>query len=177
MNRITPTAATPLTIEDLMAQALAIEREAAARYGELADMMDTHNNREVAELFRQMAGYEQHHVEHILAEMGWADDVIAPRHGGLWTTPESPESVPIDEMHYLMHPWHALQLALAAELRAQDFFAALAASAGSDGVRRAAEEMRDEEAEHAALVQAWLARTPRPADDWAADPDPPRYTD
>ncbi|MBX3643433.1 MAG: ferritin family protein [Rubrivivax sp.] len=168
---------TPQTIEELMLQALAIEREAVARYEELADMMATHNNREVAGLFRQMAGYERHHVEHILSEMGWAEDMVAPRRGGMWTTPESPEAVPIEEMHYLMHPWHALQLALAAERRAQGFFAMLAASAGSDGVRRAAEQMRDEEAEHVALVESWLARVQRPADDWAVDPDPPRYID
>lgn len=167
----------PQTLEDLMSQALAMEREAVARYQELADVMDTHNNAEVAALFRQMAQYEQHHVEHILADLGWADDVVAPRQGGMWTTPESPEAVAFEDMHYLMHPWHALQLALAAEQRAQAFFEALARDAPSDGIRRAAEQMRDEEAEHVALVQAWLARTPRPDDDWAADPDPPRYID
>ena len=75
----------PQTIEDLMTQALAIEREAVARYNELADIMQMHNNAEVAALFRQMAGYEQHHVQHILAEMGWADDVVSPLHGGMWT--------------------------------------------------------------------------------------------
>lgn len=167
----------PQTIEDLMSQALAMEREAVARYGELADVMDTHNNPEVAALFRQMAQYEQRHVNHILAEMGWADNVPAPRHGGMWTTPESAEVVAFEDMHYLMHPWHALQLALSAEQRAQAFFAALARDAQNDATRRAAEEMRDEEAEHVALVQAWMARTPRPDDDWAADPDPPRYID
>lgn len=40
--------------------------------------------------------------------MGWADDVVLPRQRGVWGTPESPEVVPIEEMHYLMHPWHAL---------------------------------------------------------------------
>lgn len=177
MNGSLPTAATPQTIEELMLQALAIEREAVARYEELADMMATHNNREVAELFRRMAGYERLHVEHILAEMGWAEDMVTPRQGGMWTTPESPEAVPIEEMHYLMQPWHALQLALAAERRAQGFFAMLAAGARSEGVRRAAEQMRDEEAEHVALVESWLGRVQRPADDWAVDPDPPRYID
>lgn len=167
----------PQTIEDLMSQALAMEREAVARYQELADIMDTHNNPEVAALFRQMAGYEQHHVEHILADMGWADDVVAPRQGGIWTTPEAPETVAFDDVHYLMHPWHALKLALAAEERALAFFEQLARDAASDSIRRAAEEMRDEEAEHVALVRQWLARVPRPDADWADDPDPPRYID
>jgi rubrerythrin len=160
-----------------MLQALAMEREAVARYGELADTMDAHNNVEVAALFRRMAEYEGRHVAQILADMGWSDDFVAPRRPGFWTTPEAPESVSLDEAHYLMHPWHALRLALDAERRAHGFFAAMAESAASDEVRRAALALRDEEAEHVALVEAWLAKVPEPGPDWAEDPDPPRYTD
>ena len=81
-------------------------------------------------------------------------------------------------MHYLMWPWHALQLALAAEQRAEAFFArAGARRRRARPVRRAALEMRDEEREHVALVQAWIEKTPQPGSDWADDPDPPRYTD
>jgi rubrerythrin len=169
--------AAPRTLNELMGQALTMEREAVARYTELADMMETHNNPEVAALFRKMAGYEQRHVDQILADMGWADDVVVPRHSGVWGTPESPEVVPIEEMHYLMHPWHALQLALAAEQRAEAFFAEMAGTAATEAVRKAAEEMRQEEAEHVALVREWLTRVPQPASDWSVDPDPPRYID
>lgn len=167
----------PQTLEALMAQALTMEREAVARYTELAEMMETHNNTEVAELFRKMAEYEGHHVDQILADMGWGADSVVPREPGAWASPESPESVPVDEMHYLMHPWHALQLALAAEQRAVDFFDALVRDAPSEAVRRAAEEMRAEEVEHVGLVKAWLAKVPQPGAEWAADPDPPRYID
>ncbi len=167
----------PQSIEALMAQALQMEREAVARYTELAEMMDTHNNTEVAALFRTMAEYEGHHVAQILGDMGWADDTVMPREPGAWASPEAPESVPIDEMHYLMHPWHALQLALAAEQRAVNFFDALARTTTSEPMRRAAEEMRAEEAEHVELVRSWLAKVPKPDADWATDPDPPRYVD
>lgn len=168
---------TPQTLEALMAQALVMEREAVARYTELAEMMETHNNLEVAALFRKMAEYEGHHVAQIQADMGWADDSIAARQAGAWAGPESPESVPVDEMHYLMHPWHALQLALAAEQRAVDFFDGLVRSAPTETVRKAAAEMRDEEREHVELVRGWLERTPKPDADWAVDPDPARYSD
>ena len=167
----------PQTIEDLMGQALQMEREAVARYTELAEMMEAHNNLEVAALFRQMAEYEGRHVAQILADMGWAEDTVTLREAGAWASPEAPESVPIDEMHYLMHPWHALQLALVAEQRAANFFDALARTSTSDGIRRAAEAMHAEELEHVALVQAWLAKVPKPAADWALDPDSPRYGD
>jgi rubrerythrin len=167
----------PQTIEQLMTQALAMEREAVARYAELAEMMETHNNPEVAALFRKMEQIEGHHVAQIMADMGLSAEAATPGEPVVWAAPEGPESVPIDEMHYLMHPWHALQLALAAEQRAVAFFDAMAVSAPTEAVRRVAAEMRAEEAEHVALVQAWLAKVPKPDDDWSEDPDPPRYID
>jgi rubrerythrin len=167
----------PRSIEALMGQALLMEREAVARYTELAEMMETHNNAEVAALFRKMAEYEGHHVAQILADMGWAEDGFAPREPGAWATPEPPESVPVDEMHYLMHPWHALQLALAAEQRAVDFFAAIVRDAPNEAIQRAAQEMHAEEVEHVGLIKAWLQKVPKPGPEWAVDPDPPRYID
>jgi len=165
------------SLAGVMAQALAIERAAVERYGALADVMEIHNNREVAALFRKMAAIETRHAEQIMAEMGWQDDADVPAAAPALGAGDPPESVPEDEIHYLMWPWHALQLALAAERRAEAFFARLAATAEDDDVRRVAIELRDEEREHVALVQRWLERTPEPGTDWADDPDPPRYTD
>ena len=165
----------PQTLEEFMAQALVMEREAAQRYNDLADAMEMHHNRDVAKMFRTMAGYETKHAEAIMQEMNWVEVPGMPT--GAWPAMEPPESVPNDEVHYLMHPWHALQLALAAEERARDFFDQLALVATSDSIRRAALALRDEEVEHVALVKAWLDKTPQPKTDWAMDPDPPRYVD
>lgn len=165
----------PQTLEEFMAQALVMERDASQRYTEFADAMEIHNNRDVAALFRTMAGYETKHAEQIMAEMNWVEAPGVPP--GAWPAMEAPETVPSDEVHYLMHPWHALRLALAAEQRAEAFFAQLASVADSDSVRRAALELQAEEHEHVELVQAWLAKVPEPQGDWAEDPDPPRYTD
>ncbi|HRH88111.1 MAG TPA: ferritin family protein [Rubrivivax sp.] len=170
-------AAAPRALEEFMAQALAMEREAVARYTEFADTLEMHNNREVAAMFRTMAGYEAKHAEQIMAQMGWSSDPPPPPGGYGWPDLEAPEAVAIDEVHYLMRPWHALQLALAAEQRAQTFFDRLAALASDDAVKRAALELRDEEQEHVELVRAWLKKVPEPDADWANDPDPPRYTD
>ena len=160
-----------------MEQALAMEFEAVERYTDFADAMETHNNLEVAAMFRTMAGYESKHAEQIMKDMGWAEPPPASTAPLAWTGFDAPEVSPIDAVHYLMQPWHALQLALAAEQRAEAFFGALAAAATSDPVRKAALELQAEEAEHVALVQAWMAKLPQPDSDWAVDPDPPRYTD
>ena len=168
----------PQTLEEFMSQALVMEREAVERYTEFADALEMHNNDEVAKLFRTMAGYEAKHAEQIMAQMGWDKDPMPPTQLMHWPgLTAGPETVPIDEVHYLMQPWHALQLALAAEKRAEAFFAVLAKMAVSGPIRKAALELQAEEAEHVALVQAWIAKTPLPDENWANDPDPPRYTD
>jgi len=167
----------PRTLADVMAQALAMEREAVQRYSALADVMEVHHNREVEALFRKMAQIEAKHAEQIRAEMGWTDASDAPASQASPFAADAPESVPEDAVHYLMWPWHALQLALSAEQRAEAFFASLALAAPGAAVREAALRLRDEEREHVALIRAWIEKTPQPGSDWAEDPDPPRYTD
>lgn len=166
--------AAPRTLEAFMQQALAMELEAAQRYTEFADAMEIHNNREVADMFRKMARIEGKHAEQIMAEMGWRE---APAMAAVpaWEGFEGPETTPGDEIHYLMRPWHVLQLALANEERAERFFARLARAATAPPVRKAALELQQEEREHVELIQAWIKKVPQPEQDWAVDPDPPRY--
>ena len=167
----------PATLEEFMLHALAMERDAIERYTDFADQMETHNNREVAAMFRTMAGYEKKHAQEIMVEMGWTEPPLASLQGVRWPGFDAPEAPAIDEVHYLMKPWHALQLALAAEQRAEAFFGELAKAATNDAVRAKALELQAEEAEHVELVRAWMAKVPKPERDWANDPDPPRYID
>ena len=167
----------PRTLDELMAQALVMEMEAAQRYIELADAMDTHNNREVAALFRKMAGIESKHAAQIMAEMGLKEPPNPALGKPSWESFEAPETTPGDEVHYLMQPYHALQLALVNEQRAERFFARLVRAATVESVRKAARELQGEEREHVAMVKAWMKKTPKPDRYWANDPDPARYTD
>src|SRR4029450_1083085 len=97
------------------AQAWAMEVEASRRYADLADAMETHNNVEVAGMFRTMANYENKHADDIMAAMGWSEaPPLAPGDsGGPGAGP--PEVPRMGEVHCLMQPYHALELALAAE--------------------------------------------------------------
>ena len=54
------------SVPELYAHALAIEREAAARYLEFADRMADEGNDHVATLFRSLAGFESEHVNQLL---------------------------------------------------------------------------------------------------------------
>ena len=166
----------PRTLTEFMAHALVMEGEAAQRYTELADAVEMHNNREVATLFRKMATIEGKHAEQIMAQMGWRE-TPAPPGKQVWEGFEGPETTPADEIHYLMTPFHALELALAAEIRAERFFAHLVEVATVETVRRAARELQEEEREHVDLIRAWMDKVEKPGQDWAHDPDPPRFLD
>ncbi len=167
----------PRTLTEFMACALMMEAEAAQRYAELADAMQTHNNREVAELFTRMAEIERRHAKSIAETMKWQDVPVLPPGLLDWASVSVPEGAASDDVHYLMLPYQALQLALAGEERAVAFFTRMAEMAETEAVRKAARELRDEEREHVELVKAWMAKVAPPVSDWADDPDPPRYLD
>lgn len=161
---------------EFMAHAYAMEAEAAERYAEFADSMEVHNNPEVAELFRKLSRIEQRHADQILEQMGWKQSPVAAGNYR-WKGTEGPETADPTELHYLMQPYHALQIALINEKRARDFFAHLTKTTTNAGVRKGAREMHDEEAEHVRLIEEWLKRTPVPDSNWEIDPDPPVLSD
>jgi len=106
--------------DEFMVQAYVMENDARDRYTEFADQMEVHNNLEVAAMFRTMANYESKHADEIMAMMGWSEAPPVTRRDGAWPGYEGPETTAGDEVHYLMQPFHALQLALAAEEGAVD---------------------------------------------------------
>jgi rubrerythrin len=161
---------------DFMAQAYTMELDATERYAQFAEQLDTHNNREVAEMFRKLSKIEALHAKRILEEMGWPSLPALPA-AFAWEGGEGPETAPLDAIHYLMQPYHALQLALQCEQRAQKHFEGIVRSKAPKKVRDAAAEMAEEEREHVRLIEAWIARVPQPTADWDHDPDPPRMSE
>ena len=158
-----------------MSRAYTIELEAVERYAQFADQLETHNNTEVAQLFRKLADIEALHAKRILSEMNWPTmPALPPAYA--WDG-EAPETAPFASLHYLMQPWHALQIALGCEIEAQKYYETIAASRAPKRVRDAAKEMASEEAEHVRLIRDWMKRVPKPAKDWDEDPDPPRMTE
>ena len=161
---------------EFMKQAYAMELEASTRYAEFADQMEVANNREVAELFRKLAGIEKRHAAKILQQMGWKTppaDLVPFRWEGL----EGAETGEHNDLHYLMQPYHALQIALKNEEHAAQLFASIARRKLPRTVLAAAREMAEEEREHVALVKAWMARVPKPEKGWDVDLDPPNVYD
>ena len=161
---------------DFMVQAYAMENDARDRYTEFADQMEVHNNTAVARLFRKLARIEGLHADRIVKEMGWRKPPSAAE-AWMWRQSEAPESVPSGELHYLMQPWHALELALACEQRAVSFFTGITRSTAPADVKRIAREMAAEEREHVRLIREWMKKVEKPDAGWDRDPDPPLYSE
>jgi rubrerythrin len=162
---------------EFMARAYVMEADAAERYADFADQMDVHNNAEVAALFRKLSRIEALHAQRILEEMGWNEPPRAPL-AWRWDDAEPPETTAQTELHYLMQPYHALQLALRNEQRAEKFLASIARAPRTPReIKRVAAEMAEEEREHVRLIRDWMKRVPEPDEDWDRDPDPPALAD
>lgn len=159
---------------EFLAHALEMEAESAERYRELADNMEVHNNPEVATLFRQLAHEGDAHVAGVKRLCARIDlPNIAPW-AFKWSCPDGPESLPVDDVHYLMSRRQALELALHNENRGLDFYIQVAQRSAHAEVRRLAGEMAREERDHVQMLTAWLSREPEEkASSPLSDLDPP----
>jgi rubrerythrin len=152
------------TPAELYAHAIAIEREAAERYAELAQFMADLGNDEVAALFRTLAVYEAEHLDTLEARTaGIALPQLGPGEYA-WLDAGAPETVARELVFRLLTPRHALAIALDAERRAQQFFAEVRASAEDPAL---AQEMALEEQGHIAMVERAIERTPDVRVDWS----------
>jgi len=159
--------------EELLAYSLALETEAVERFNDLADQMETHHNYEVADLFRKLAKIEGLHIDNVnrASEGRELPNLLAWEFE--WDDGESPEGGSMEDAHYLMLPWHAIELAMQGEKRAVAFFRHVADTAVDDKVLKMALELVEEEEEHVALLMEWQERFPKPDKDWDEDLDPP----
>lgn len=160
-------------LEELFAIAYRIEADAVDRYVALAEQMEVHNNSELTNMFRELARVEGLHAAEIREQAGDIDVVELAKLPLRWPGSEGPEEVDFHDLHYMMTPWHALQLALKAESRALDFYRSIVASTSDARIKAMAEEFAEEEVEHVNICHRLLRKYPEPAEGWHEDPDDP----
>ncbi len=157
-----------MSLPEFLAHAIALEHEAAERYLELADMMESYRNDEVAATFRDMVRYSRLHHESIVARAQGLELPALRSWQYRWRHP--PEVGGEEAFDPALSTYEALRYARENEFRAQSFYAQAAQAAGDAEVRRLATEFAAEEAEHVQALDDWLARTPRPSVPWRTDP-------
>jgi propionate CoA-transferase len=149
------------TLPEFLAHAIAVESEAADRYLELAELMEEHRGNETSSLFRDMVRFSLMHRDEIMARVGAIELPRLRSWEFRWHVP--PEVGGEETLDYLLEPFNALQYGRGNEVRAMEYYRAVAAGATDAEVKRLAEEFASEEAEHVAAIDKWLARTPRPS--------------
>jgi rubrerythrin len=162
------------SLADLFAIAYQIEADAVERYNQLADQMETFNNPELVKVFRDLSRAEGIHAEEIRRQAGDIDVAAHARGLGPWPSGDSPEQADLAGAHYLMTPWHALQMALAGEQRAVAFFSRVVEAAKDPKIIEMAREFLEEEVAHVNLCHRLLQKYPAPQGEaWSEDHDPP----
>lgn len=137
--------------EELMAMAQAMEKEAAQHYRELAARMRLRQEDRLAGLFTFLAEIEDKHVrkiedrDHELL----AEPVSAMSIG--WQVPETFDEEEAGSR--MLTPYRALALAVRNEDRAFAFYSYIAADAPDEATRQLAEDLANDELEHAHLLR------------------------
>ena len=153
---------------ELYAHAIAIEREAAQRYSEFAERMADLGNDAAASVFAWLASVEGEHLQTLQSR---TEGVALPEpvlNEYRWLDSGAPETAARELVFRLMTPRQALEIALAAEKRAQAFFEGVMMRAEDPAQRTLAREMAMEEQEHVGIVERLLERTPASSVDWDA---------
>ena len=164
-------------LDTFLVYSITLEEEAAERHDELADMMGVHNNPEVAATFRKLAHYSRLHAQEIRDHAKGRDlPVIAPWDFE-WEGAEAPESGDMSGVNYLMNNAQALQLAMANEQRAFDFYDQIGRESQVPEVAAMAAEFAIEEKEHLDLLRAWMDKTDASVDEKHFDFDLVKMTD
>ncbi len=159
------------SLQDLFAIAYQIEANAVERYLALADQMETHNNPELANIFRDLARAEGIHRDEIKRLAGDIEIVNHAAKVAKWAKGDSPEEADFGAANYLMTPRDALELALAGEERALAFFSHVVDTAADPKIKEMAAEFVEEEAEHVNLCNRLIRRYPAGGSS-PTDPDP-----
>jgi rubrerythrin len=162
---------------ELLVHALVIELEAVQSYKDLAAQMEQCGNKEVADLFQKMAVLEAEHAQKIREKSGEIELPDLAPWEYRWAGVESPETTDLAGIHYLMTPHQALELALENEKSAKEFFEDAAKGATDARVRELATEFAEDEQQHVAWMEDWLANYSEADAGWDDDPDPPAAVD
>ncbi len=147
---------------ELYAHAIAIEREAAERYGEFATRMQDEGRDDLARIFEMLADLESEHLRTLEAR---TLDVVLPPippHRYHWLEAGAPETAARSMVYRLLTPRMALAIALQAEMRAQAFFEQVFMTCDDPALRALAREMAAEEQSHVLLIERLLENTPEP---------------
>ncbi|HEY0202308.1 MAG TPA: ferritin family protein [Burkholderiaceae bacterium] len=145
------------SVEMFLAHSVKLEEEAALRFDQLADAMASGGNKEVAGLFRRLAGYSRQHL-HTAKERAGFHEIPDLKAGDFeWPDIESPETAAIWAADPFIGREEALEVALEAESASRDYYQDILTSTQDPEIRAFAREFVEEESQHVHELERWLA--------------------
>jgi rubrerythrin len=148
-------------VTQFLQHAIQLETEAAESYERLAQMMRERDRPELAALFDRFGEFSRLHLGEATARL---EQVLAglPRPampGGFqWPDGVSPENPLAALDRRDLDVGKALNLALALERQACDFYSVVAGQTHSEQVQELAQAFAEEEAEHVSHLERWIER-------------------
>ena len=161
-----------LSIKDALDLGILVEEEAMERYQELADNLDVHNTTDAAQFFRFMVGCEAKHGEELQEKRRelFGEESSSVDRSMLWDV----EAPGYEATRTFMTLQDALQVAMAAERKAFEFFDGALPEVTDSEVRELFTELRQEEVEHMEMVREQMKQVPAgdgfDPDDFADEP-------
>jgi erythrin-vacuolar iron transport family protein len=155
-----------LKLQDALDLAILIEEEAEERYLEFAEQMEAFFTPEASRFFRMMAVNEAKHGHELSLrrQARFGDAPVAVSRDMIWEV----EAPAYEKARAFIKPRRVLEIALASEIKAHDYFQKAIPHIADPEVKKLFEELRLEEVEHQNLVRQQIEK--QPADD-GRDPD------
>jgi rubrerythrin len=144
------------SLEEFLAHAIEIEREATERYREFELHFALRGDVVLEGLCRNLSQLEGEHLEQLRAKSRGLDLPAIAADEFRWIEGHSPEAIPLDHFHSATTRRDLLLMALRAEAGAQFFFAWVARTTHDARVRELAREMAADEAQHVRWLEQAL---------------------
>ncbi|MEY4577328.1 MAG: hypothetical protein RL701_2031 [Pseudomonadota bacterium] len=141
-----------------LVHAIQLEHDAARRFEDLRNAMQSVGNREVEDLFRRLGEFSRRHLESVMARGGYRELPKLQPSEFKWPKGVTPEAVGWEGVDDSLDVRTALDVALVGERGGHRWYASIAATTKDPEVKHLASEFEAEEAEHVAELERWISR-------------------
>jgi rubrerythrin len=139
-----------------------VEEDAALHFEKMSAAMEECGNHEVAKLFAQLGSFSRLHLAEAQRRAGAIDAAVTVPPDYVWPEHATPERTSFLAGDPHLSRLDALRAALVGEERGYEFYYAVAGTTSNTDIRDLALEFVKEEAEHVAVLKAWITR-----EEWA----------
>lgn len=141
---------------EFLAHVIAMKNESEDRLQSMADCLSEHNNPQAAEVFQHMAELITENIQQLESMAAGMELPEIPPWEYQWHCKNDPESICMDQAHYMMTERQSLNLALFNEQRSVNFFHRVNTEVENPEVKKLAQHFLNIEEKFADVIQQRL---------------------